>query len=111
MVFEAEQKHTGIPLGYVVEKLRSSIETLHFAIRRSPVPVPPGQQGAEADADVAAASQRGTFMYALVSFLALHNMLGLAKDPSELSERLCAYKRNELRDWLDQVEQGGTVVD
>ena len=108
--YQAKQVRVGVPLDYVGQKLRSCIESLHYAIRGSPAVIPARQPGSESAGNVALAAQRGAFMYAIIAFLALQNMLGIASDPEVVAERLSAYARNELRDWLDQIEQGGSVV-
>lgn len=108
--YEAEEKRIGVPLDYIAEKLRSCLESLHSGIRGSPAVFSPRQPGSGDDGNIALAANRGAFMYAIVTFLALHNMLGIAKDPSDLADRLVDYTRTEFRDWLDQIEQGGSLV-
>ncbi len=88
-----EDRH-GVPLEYVGEKMASAIEQLHALADRHP----------ERAADLVPA-----MYYALVSFLALHNMLAKANDRG-LAQRLLSSSQEELTAWLSFVrEQGGVL--
>lgn len=91
--YTTEQQRHGVPLTYVAEKLASAIEELHrYALRR------PGELQ----------DLQGPMYYLLVAHLALHNMLGKAKDQS-LARRLLASTSDELQTWLRLVEREGDV--
>lgn len=84
----------GVPLSYVSEKLRHSIEDVHFIAQAAP-------------------EIRGRLtqvMYSqLKAFLALHNMLGAANDMT-LPERLLSSSSKDLRKWVDAVVRHGSLL-
>ncbi len=49
------------------------------------------------------------FRSAVVGHLALNNMLALAND-NDLDERLLAYSRDKFKEWLDRIDQAGSVT-
>jgi hypothetical protein len=108
--YQKTESRTGPPLEYVSEKLRSSIERLHalnheLASRAEREAPGAGQAPAF---DSAKSEAEAAFYYALVAWLALNNMLSAANPPS-FSERLAAMPRQEFRDWLDNIQLGGSV--
>ena len=52
---------------------------------------------------------RYAFRSAIIGHLALHNMLALAND-NDLDDRLLAYSRDEFKEWLDRIDQAGSVT-
>lgn len=88
-----EDRH-GVPLDYVGEKLASAIEQLHSLAARNP------DQASEV---------LPAMYYALVSYLALHNMLAKANDRG-LAERLLSSSRDDLTAWLSFVRDQGGVL-
>lgn len=88
-----EDRH-GVPLEYVGEKLASAIEQIHSLACRNP----------ERVTELVPA-----MYYALVSYLALHNMLAKANDRG-LPERLLSSDSEELTAWLSFVRDQGGVL-
>lgn len=95
--YQRVEQRTGPPLAYVSEKSRRAIEQIHIVYRSI----------AEAHGDRMAA--QAAFHYALVSYLALNNMLSLAGDRL-LVERLLGMPSTELDKWLDAVDAEGSVT-
>ena len=83
-----------MPLEYVGEKLASAIEQIHSLACRNP----------ERVMELVPA-----MYYALVSYLALHNMLAKANDRG-LPERLLSSDSEELTAWLSFVRDQGGVL-
>ena len=44
-----------------------------------------------------------------MSYLALNNMLALTND-NDFDDRLLAYSREEFKEWLDRIDQAGSVT-
>jgi len=44
-----------------------------------------------------------------LGYLALNNMLALANE-KDLDDRLLAYSRDEFKEWLDRIDQAGSVT-
>ena len=49
------------------------------------------------------------FRSGIVGYLALNNMLALANE-HDLDDRLLAYSRDEFKEWLDRIDQAGSVT-
>ncbi len=99
------EERTGPPLAYVAEKLRTSLEANHFLVRvlaHVSIGKDPEESQIHLHALIAFRSQ-------IIGYLALKNMLALAND-NDLSRRLSSYSREEFRDWLDRIDQGGSVT-
>jgi len=115
--YETDELRTGPPLDYVAEKFRHNLEALHRLIgdiqNRVPEDLSVGQPSAETKAsvrdDFLLPSAHYAFRSAIVGYLALKNMLALAND-NDLSSRLSSYSREEFKDWLDRIDQGGSVT-
>jgi hypothetical protein len=90
--FEQTETRTGPPLEYVAEKFRSALEGLH-EWRRS-------------DSSLSAQT---AFRNGVVGFLALHNLLAYANDDALLA-RLGAVPPGEFRDWLDGIQDRGSIT-
>ncbi|HEY5541076.1 MAG TPA: hypothetical protein VIL41_06450, partial [Coriobacteriia bacterium] len=95
--YQRVEERTGPPLEYVAEKSRGAIEQIHAVYL---------QLG---DDSSARAPAQAAFHYALVSYLALNNMLTLAGD-HRVATRLLAMPPDELTRWLDAVDAEGSVT-
>ena len=81
-------------LEYVAENLRSALQASHALY---------GRLLADDRASQASASRaRASFHHQLLSYLALHDTLGLARDP-ELSSRLLTHSADEFAKWIDDI--------
>ena len=104
---------TGPPLDYVAEKFRHNLEALHRLIydiqNRVPEDLSVGEASACVKHDLLLPSAHYAFRSAIVGYLALKNMLALA-NANDLSSRLSSYTREEFKDWLDRIDQGGSVT-
>ena len=108
--YETEELRTGPPLDYVAEKFRHCLEGLHGTIHE--IERGSGKETTTTDAnqdDSVGFQAKYAFQSAFVGYLALKNMLALAND-NDLSSRLSSYSREEFRNWLDQIDQGGSVT-
>ena len=95
--YQRDESRIGPPLAYIAEKSRHAIEQIHTVYRLI------------SDTDGARAAAQAAFHYALVSYLALNNMLSLAGD-HHVVERLLAMSPKELSKWLDVIDAEGSVV-
>ena len=95
--YQRVEERTGPPLAYVAEKSRHAIEQIHAVYL---------QLGGDSSARGPA---QAAFHYALVSYLALNNMLTLMGDHHVVT-RLLAMPSDELVRWLDTVEAEGSVT-
>ena len=93
--YQTKESRTGPPLVYVGEKLSSCLRTLHAAWKSV-------EEGTDAAAEV-----RTAFHFALVSFLALFNMLALAG--SEREDYLLSLSHQDFVDWVEGIEREGSV--
>jgi hypothetical protein len=115
--YEADELRTGPPLDYVAEKFRHNLEALHRLIydikNRVPedlsVEHPSVESGVSVRDEYLLPTAHYAFRSAIVGYLALKNMLALAND-NDLSDRLSSYSREEFTDWLDRIDQGGSVT-
>ena len=108
--YESDELRTGPPLDYVAEKFRHCLEGLHGTIYE--IEQASGTEAATTDADqddLVGFHSKYAFQSAIVGYLALKNMLALAND-NDLSSRLSSYSREEFKDWLDRIDQGGSVT-
>ena len=106
--YEMTEERTGVPLDYVAEKLRKSVEASHQVLNT----IGRINQNAPTDAEQVKSLQMHAllaFQYGLTSYLALMNMLALANE-SNVFERLAHYSREEFRDWLSRIQQQGSVT-
>lgn len=94
--YEAREVRIGPPLGYVGEKLANSLRSIHAAHASAP-------ENYEVTAQL-----RSAFHYALVAFLALHNMLALADLDRE--PQLLTLSADDFSDWLVSIEREGSVT-
>jgi hypothetical protein len=95
--YQRAEERTGPPLAYVAEKSRHALEQIHIVYRSID------------DSPGARPSAQAAFHYALVSYLALNNMLSLAGD-HRVVERLLAMSTDDLNRWLDAVDAEGSVT-
>ena len=115
--YEADEVRTGPPLNYVAEKFRHNLEAVHNLIhdiqRRLPDDLCEVEPSSGPPVSVKEEYLLPTACYAfhsaIVGYLALNNMLALAND-SGLDDRLMAYTRNEFKEWLDRIDQAGSVT-
>lgn len=91
-----EQLRTGPPLEYVCEKTRRTLESLHAVLQELP-----GDSHCRSDVSCA-------FLNALTAHLALNNLLALVNEP-DAPERLLKMSQERFQEWLDRVDQGGSV--
>ena len=89
--YERTETRTGPPLDYVAEKLRKAVEGLH--------------EWSKTEASMFA---QAAFRNGIVGFLALHNLLAYADD-NDLFPRLTALSRDQFRDWLNGIEERGSL--
>ncbi len=102
--YQKQEVRTCPPLDYVAEKFRRSMEQTHYLIqlvRRT------GSTEAEEN-DTILSQARGALRYQLTGYLALKNMPALAND-RELFERLEQFSYDDFHDWLDRIDQQGSV--
>ncbi len=115
--YETDQIRTGPPLEYVAEKIRHSLESTHSLIHEIRRRVPDGLAADEPSAgprvsvkdEYLLPTAYYAFRSAIIGYLALNNMMSLASDHN-IGDRLLAYSRDEFKDWLDRIDQGGSVT-
>ena len=102
--YEKEELRTGPPLSYVAEKLRRAAELMHSLINRlKTVEELDSEQKGNLLTQV-----RGALRYQLTGYLALNNMLALVNDRG-FFERIESYSYDDFNDWLDRIDQQGSV--
>jgi hypothetical protein len=114
--FIETETRTGPPLNYVAEKLRSCLEELHATYNLSRRDLPddlPRPRGAPSNYstkdDSVLSPCFGAFNSALVSYLALNNILALAND-RDIEHRLLDMSREDFKRWLDDIDREGSVT-
>ncbi len=115
--YETDELRTGPPLGYVAEKVRRNLEATHSLIhairRRVPDDHCTGKPASGPPVSVKEEYLLPTALYAfrsgIAGYLALNNMLALASE-NDLDDRLLAHSRDESKEWLDRIDQGGSVT-
>ena len=113
--YQKHEERVGPPLSYVQEKLGNALRASHriasaFAATQSGSHLPPLPSTVPPEViDEYARNSLQAFHYNLIAFLALTNMLAAAAD-ANLAERLVRYSAKEFDDWLDNIEQGGSVT-
>ncbi len=115
--YETDEVRTGPPLEYVAEKVRHNLEATHSLIhairRRVPDDLCAGEPSSGPPVSVKEEYLLPTACYAfrsaMISYLALNNMLALANE-NDLGDRLLAYSRDEFKEWLDRIDQAGSVT-
>ena len=115
--YQKVEKRSGPPLDYVADKARCSIEQLHELLKSinqyvpDDLPQPTGAKGTlfSTKQDGLVAPAWVAFRYALVSYLALNNMLNIAND-HDLLGRLVGMTTQEFRKWLSRVDSEGSVT-
>jgi hypothetical protein len=116
-VYETDEVRTGPPLEYVAEKVRHNLEAIHSLIhairRRVPDDLCAGEPSSGPPVSVKEEYLLPTalhaFRSAIVGYLALNNMLALP-DENQLGDRLLAYSRDEFKEYLDRIDQAGSVT-
>ena len=101
------EERTGPPLDYIAEKMRRCIESCHFlttTLDESKVSSP-----LQADVFNLSSHASVAFRSQVVAYLALKNMFALIND-GELFDRLERYSREEFTEWLDRIDQEGSVT-
>jgi len=98
--YEKGELRMGPPLDYVAEKFRHGLEATHQLM---------ADLGQGHGGDSLMFSARYAFKSQLPGYLALKNMLALASD-SDFAQRLEGYSREEFGEWLDRIDQGGSVT-
>jgi hypothetical protein len=100
----------------VGEKLQSALLACHEVLRSiHERDEPPWSTGAVVDAGSRAQGDRLlsaamlAFHYALVSYLALYNMLNLANVPG-LPQQLAATGETQFREWLSRITSEGSLT-
>ncbi len=115
--YETEQVRTGPPLDYVAETVRHNLEALHSLIHEIRRRVPKDLCAEERSwgppvsvkEEYLLPTAHYAFRSATVGYLALNNMLALTND-NEFDDRLLAYSREEFKEWLDRIDQAGSVT-
>jgi len=115
--YKTNEVRTGPPLDYVAEKFRHNLEALHSLIHdiRQRVPedlamaAPSSAPPASVREEHLLPTAHYAFRSAVVGYLALNNMLALANE-NDLDDRLLAYSRDEFKEWLDRIDQAGSVT-
>jgi hypothetical protein len=114
--YQKTEERTGPPLGYIAEKLQSSLLMLHEVVRSIgelvpddlPLPTSMRESPYSLKNDYLLSPARSAFYDELVGFLALYNMLALAGDRSIVA-RLQRYTHDEFDEWLKGIERHGLV--
>ena len=115
--YETSEVRTGPPLTYVAEKVRHTLEAIHSLIheirqrvsQHLPVAAPSSGPPVSIKEEHLPPTALYAFCSAVVGHLALNNMLALAND-NDLDDRLLAYSRDEFKEWLDRIDQAGSVT-
>jgi len=103
--YEKEEVRSGPPLDYVAEKFRRSLELTHSLVNFA-------QGMAIADEEGKArmlSSAQGSLRYQLTGYLALKNMLALVND-EHFFDRMETCSASDFQDWLDRIDQQGSVL-
>jgi hypothetical protein len=113
------ETRTGPPLIYVAEKLRASIEALHslhtLALMDLPDDLPCPERhrmkwpSYNPKDDSVLGSCYSAFRCAVISYLALKNLLGMAND-NGIFERLLEMHSEDFSRWLDGIDREGSVT-
>lgn len=114
--FIETETRTGPPLGYVAEKLRACLEHIHATYNFSKedlpedLPTPPkAPPDYSTKHDSVLSPCFAAFNSALVSYLALNNILALAND-RDIERRLLDMSREDFKRWLDDIDREGSVT-
>ncbi len=102
--FVKREERVGPPLHYVAEKLRRTLETLHSL--HGAISTHLSNHPAQ---DPLHAASEHALHKGLTSFLALHNLLAVANDPG-LTARLLSYDYQEFKEWLERIEDQGSIT-
>lgn len=114
--YKSTEQRTGVPLGYISEKMKGALKMVHVTLSAikyyvpDDLPQPEKAKGTSFNVkqDALLIPAISTFRYQLTSFLALHNMLAVAND-QKVFERLQQYTPEEFAKWLEHVEQEGAL--
>jgi hypothetical protein len=98
--YEKGQMRVGPPLEYVAEKFRRSLEATHHLLT---------DLHKAGGTEMLFISARYSFTCQLTGYLALNNLLALAND-NALPQRLEAYTPEQFKEWLDRIDQQGSVT-
>lgn len=102
--YEKEEVRTGPPLSYVAEKSRRAVELTHCLIRKLKA-----MEGLDSEHKAGLLMlARGTLRYQMTGYLALNNLLALVNN-QDFFERIEAYSEDDFNDWLDRIDQQGSV--
>jgi hypothetical protein len=115
--YRKTEERTGPPLDYVGEKLEGALVACHEVLQSmreylpDELPEPAGstERALPTRKDALLSPALLAFRYALVSYLALYNLLNLANVPG-LAEQLAAMEPTKFRQWLDNVTTEGSVT-
>lgn len=116
--YTTTETRNGPPLSYVSDKLRGAIESLHslhnLALTDLPddLPCPERHRSTwpsyNPKADSVLGSCYAAFRCAIISHLALNNMLGMVSDCA-VFERLLGMHREDFSRWLDGIDREGST--
>ena len=97
--YEKGQVRSGPPLEYVAEKFRHSLEATHHLLTEL----------RQTNGESLLFSARYAFHSQLTGYLALNNLLALAND-NNLPQRVEGYSTEQFKEWLDRIDQEGSVT-
>ncbi len=101
--YEKQELRTGPPLDYVAEKIRRSLEVTHRILNELN-----GIDVSKEQKDSLFSHAQGAFRYQLTGYLALKNMLAVVNNDG-LFQRTEHFSYNDFLDWLDGIDQQGSV--
>lgn len=116
--YEKNESRYGVPLTYVGEKLRYALENcqnLLQEIRRSVpdnLPLPDDYHEyapISAKQDLLETTAWASFHYQVTAFAGLFNMLASVQSHTDI-QRLGKMPGNDFKDWLDFIENEGSVL-
>ncbi|WP_414039276.1 hypothetical protein ACJU26_08590 [Acidithiobacillus sp. M4-SHS-6] len=116
--YEKNESRYGVPLTYVGEKLRYALENYHYLLQEIGRSVPDNPPLPDefhewapisAKQDLLETPAWASFHYQLTAFAALFNMLASVQSRTDI-ERLGKMSENDFMDWLDFIENEGSVL-
>jgi hypothetical protein len=124
--YQKNEERSGIPLDYVAEKSRRSIEQIHVlynwirknidVFNRVNCPDNHIEQTHQKQGMSNSSKQENlvlpcwaSFRYAITSYLALHNLLNMANE-TDLFDRLLSMPFEDFETWLDRIDMEGLLT-